>query len=51
LLFSDHGVEDGRELAHTGDDGNLFGLTFGQEALVAGLDDRVADQIFLKYKN
>jgi len=38
---SDHGVEDGQELAHAGDDGDLFGFAGGDEAVVELLDDGI----------
>ena len=38
---SDHGIEDGQEFAHAGDDGNLFGFACGDEAVVELLDDGV----------
>ena len=39
---SDHGVEDDDELSHAGDEGDLCRLSLGPEALVAGLENRVA---------
>ena len=38
---SEHGVEDGQEFAHASDDGDLFGLAGGNEAIVELLDDDV----------
>jgi len=38
---SDHGVEDGQELAHASDDGDFFGFAGGDEAIVELLDDDV----------
>ena len=38
---SDHGIEDGEELAHASDDGDLSGLSRGDEALVELLDGGV----------
>jgi len=39
---SDHRVEDGQQLAHAGDEGDLGQLAGGQQAIVEGLDGRVA---------
>jgi len=38
----DHGVEDGQELAHAGDEGHLGALACGSQALVMGADGRIA---------
>ena len=37
----EHGVEDNEQLAHTGCEGQLLGLTSGQQPLVEVLDDGV----------
>lgn len=38
---SEHGIEDGEELAHAGDQGDLFEFTRRDEARVEGPEDRV----------
>ncbi len=40
-VVSDHGVKDGEELTHTGDEGDLAGLAGSEEMLVEGFDRRV----------
>ena len=40
-VVSDHGVKDGEELTHAGDEGNLAGLAGSEELLVEGFDRRV----------
>ena len=41
LFVSDHGIEDGQELSHAGDEGDLFPFASGQEFLVMGFDGEV----------
>src|SRR5512144_964089 len=38
---SDHGVEDGQELAHASDDGDLLGFAGENQAIVESADHRV----------
>ncbi len=37
----DHGIEDGEQLAHTGDEGDLLRLASGQQSLVEVPDDGI----------
>ena len=37
----DHGIEDGQELAHASDDGDLFGFSGSDEAVVELFDDGI----------
>src|SRR5882757_4293786 len=42
LAAGDHDVEDDDQLTHAGDEGDLGGLSFGDQALVVVLENRVA---------
>ena len=37
----EHGIEDGEEFSHTGNESNHLGLTGSKEALIKGSDDGV----------
>src|ERR1700739_3393843 len=44
LASCDHGVEDDDQLAHAGDDGNLRLFSFGNQALIVGLQHGVVQR-------
>src|ERR1700761_1987924 len=44
LASCDHGVEDDNELAHAGDDGNLRLFSFGNQALIVGLQNGIVQR-------
>ena len=41
IIISDHDIEDGEQLAHTGSEGHLLGLASGTQTLVEGSNHRV----------
>ena len=40
--MSHHGVQDGQELVHGGNQGHFLGFALGTEALIEGADDGIA---------
>ena len=41
FVITDHGIKDGQQLAHTGHQRQLLGLSCGQQACVELLDNRI----------
>ena len=42
FVIAQHHIDDGQELTHTGDDGDLLKFVSGDQLLIEGFDNRVA---------